>query len=586
MNQTLIVTAQKELIKSVNNIENIVFLGEWAKSSIPLNDSRYQDVRVLDYHWSNRDKYNKDYVYLDNLYEKILVSISRSLNSIHSLDKSIRFWRIIIGPWLSSFIQINYDRWAMLEVAQSDINIKKVNLFSIKDNNVIPNNDKDFTRLFVNDYWNHWLYSEIIKYRGLFKIINVEGIKHESNKNKGPIFIEQFRRFFLIFNPLIKFFSKSKSFFIYNIQSSLFKKIILEFRLLEFPSIGKFPDYLLKFNEKINHNKRDQLLVDDFPKNDFEKFLTLVIPKQIPKSYIESFNEIIEISRKMPWPLNPKVIITNLSQDGDVLKFWIATKIDMGSLLYIGQHGGHYGASKISSVEKHERKIADIFLSWGWKDKGVYPLSSYKLNSNKLNIKKSRKKKCVVIQNVTPRYSYLMFSSVVSSLQVKYFEQQFDFVEGLNSDIRKQLSIRPFPSDYGWQQNNRWKNRFTDIELDISSSYSKSISNAKIVIATYNATTFLETFSANIPTLIFWDSSMWELNSKSKYFFDILEDAGILFYDPVLAAKKLNTIWINIDEWWGSDEVTRAVKLFSKEYAQKPDNILKEWSLYLSSLNN
>ena len=50
---------------------------------------------------------------------------------IHSLDKSVRFWRIIIGPWLFIFIHICYDRWEMIDIALKDRDIKKIDIEEI-----------------------------------------------------------------------------------------------------------------------------------------------------------------------------------------------------------------------------------------------------------------------------------------------------------------------------------------------------------------------------------------------------------------------------------------------------------------------
>ena len=63
------------------------------------------------YHWDNRDQLHSDYKYLETLYENILRDFTDSLNSIHHVNHSIDYWRILIGPWLYYFIQTVFDRW-------------------------------------------------------------------------------------------------------------------------------------------------------------------------------------------------------------------------------------------------------------------------------------------------------------------------------------------------------------------------------------------------------------------------------------------------------------------------------------------
>ena len=69
------------------------------------------DFKTKDYHWNDRDKLYKDYLYLEQLYEKVIISCSDSLNQFHKVNYSTRYWKILIGPWLFHFIQILFDRW-------------------------------------------------------------------------------------------------------------------------------------------------------------------------------------------------------------------------------------------------------------------------------------------------------------------------------------------------------------------------------------------------------------------------------------------------------------------------------------------
>ena len=43
--------------------------------------------------------------------------IAVRLNQIHGVNHSVRYWRILIGPWLGFFIQALFDRWTMLKHA-------------------------------------------------------------------------------------------------------------------------------------------------------------------------------------------------------------------------------------------------------------------------------------------------------------------------------------------------------------------------------------------------------------------------------------------------------------------------------------
>ena len=48
--------------------------------------------------------------YVDIVYEKLLPYVSKELNKLHNENHSIRYWRILIGPWLLHHINVFYDK--------------------------------------------------------------------------------------------------------------------------------------------------------------------------------------------------------------------------------------------------------------------------------------------------------------------------------------------------------------------------------------------------------------------------------------------------------------------------------------------
>ena len=70
----LVTTALESTYPEKN--EKILFLGEWCKPYSKKNLWENLDFEVLDYHWNNRNKFEKDYHYLNAFYEKILKNIS------------------------------------------------------------------------------------------------------------------------------------------------------------------------------------------------------------------------------------------------------------------------------------------------------------------------------------------------------------------------------------------------------------------------------------------------------------------------------------------------------------------------------
>ena len=100
---------------------------------------------------------------------------------------------------------------------------------------------------------------------------------------------------------------------------------------------------------------------------------------------------------------------------------------------------------------------------------------------------------------------------------------------------------------------------------------------------TANETTYLEALSSNFPSIIFWDPKLYEIRPNVKLPFQKLLDAEILFLDPILAAKKINKIHHNINDWWNTKKVQKAVKYFCRSLAYTEEKIVEIW---FKELNN
>ena len=99
--------------------EKILFLGEWcrlySRKKIWIN----LDAEILPYHWDDRVQLHQDYKSLVEIYEILLQELTSTLNELHNVNFKLRYWRILLGPWLIGFIPIIFDRLSCLEKAFS-----------------------------------------------------------------------------------------------------------------------------------------------------------------------------------------------------------------------------------------------------------------------------------------------------------------------------------------------------------------------------------------------------------------------------------------------------------------------------------
>lgn len=151
VNRLLVTTAIEE---TWDEESYILFLGEWCK----LHDrkTKWQNLNseLVPYHWDNRLLLQSDFLLINDFYEKILVALSIQLNKTHYVNFSIKYWRILIGPWLGEFLQIVFDRWKMLDIAYKNYEFEKVKLIKHTFSEGIPNDMNEFQKLIIQDSWN------------------------------------------------------------------------------------------------------------------------------------------------------------------------------------------------------------------------------------------------------------------------------------------------------------------------------------------------------------------------------------------------------------------------------------------------
>ena len=157
----LILTAN-EYTWPKDNIEPVLFLGEWCRRYSRKAVWQKLDAEVATYHWNDRQKFFNDYQYIQDLYEKLLFDLSSKLNSIHSVNYSLRYWRIFVGPWLGLFIQILFDRWFMLKQTIEKENITNCIIFDRDPISIVSNDIKHFSNLHIDDDWNEAIYAQLL----------------------------------------------------------------------------------------------------------------------------------------------------------------------------------------------------------------------------------------------------------------------------------------------------------------------------------------------------------------------------------------------------------------------------------------
>jgi putative transferase (TIGR04331 family) len=577
----LITTADKRCQPS--NFKSL-FLGDWCFNY----DVDQLKKNVTSYHWNDRKKLFHDYIYLKRLNASIIETLADSLNRYHGTNFSKRYWQVLIGPWLMYFIHIVFDRWSCVVNSIKDGQAYKSLTINFELDDLIPLDMNDFRIKICEDYWNHYIFSQILEDFDSIELIPISIIKKTPSRinflNVIKMTLKSFRFFlFKMGTHFLMIFSKETDHFVYSSFLTFKQSFLLQFSLKQIPVF--FPEEKTP-KANINFSERGNLNFNFNDTNEFEFLLKRLIPENIPVAYLEGYSNLKNKASKVNWPKSPKSIFTAVGYNSDeVFKIWSAGKIEEGVPFVIGQHGGHIGSALFSGTEDHEFDISDRYLTWGWTNnsKKSYPIGIIK-KFGKRKLLPSPDGFLLLISGVMPKYSYILGSYTIATSQVnENLEDQYMFVSHLSSKIYSQLLVRLFIPDWGWNQRARWTDKFPNIKLDDGKkSLDKLVKRCRLYVTTYNATTLLEALSDNIPTIAFWNPKNWELREEAIPYFAKLEEVGILHQSPESAANKVNLVWDNIGEWWFSSDVQTVRDFFCEKFCRMPINPTFELSKAVS----
>lgn len=584
MNKYFLITTALESTWDLNS--KTIFLGEWCKLYKKKSIWEKKDITTHQYHWNDRERYYSDYQYLNSLYEKKLSLLSQKLGAMHGITKNIRFWRIIIGPWLRFFIDSVFDRYEDIRLLNKSYEVENTLILQYKLSEWAPNDFEHFFKQLTSDEWNHVIFSESIKNIGLS--YTKSDIKLETlNENKITFKEKLINSVILLTNKLTPSFLNKVVFLQFNI--SIRKLFKFQLKLRQIPYLWRRQKFNLSKNFDIN---KRLLLKDESADHGYEQLLDRLIVNLIPLNYVENFN--IFYKKSLPcFPKKPKVIFTSQAfQANDSFKFWLAHHVEKKVPFVLGQHGGNMGIARFNQAEDHQINIADIFLSWGWhnyKKTNIKPLSAPQFDKTQPKFKQDGD----ILMCVTdyPRYFYTHIGSNASSQVLEYIGEQIEFINSLNINLRKSLKVR-LQSQYdkfGWDLKRRIADSGSGYEHLFDHSKKNFISrlnNCSLSVSTTNSTTYLETLSLNFPTIVFFNPNFHEIREDAKLLVDNLKRVGILHETPESAAIFLNKLDGNIKNWWCDEKLQRARKEFCNNYALRSSNWSNQWQQLFRSLKN
>lgn len=563
----------------------LTLLGKWCLSEKDL--WRAHPFTILPYPWDDRARFDAAAAYVADVYERLLLQLRQGLCELHGMDRSLSYWRIIVGPWLAWYLEAFYDRYVCLADARgADADLCTIGL--AHESYIVPADFLDFVALYLDDRYNLQLYTQIL-----------ESWKLELPRKRSERSVGQVERADGL-DRLRKAATGRVRRILRGAQEAVVRRSPIALVGTGLPRRERLAMWMRSgfriaachaFDDRpacsgvTDPTVREQLGRWFKPLDEFETVAAGSIAANIPTAYLEDF------SARRSSAAGSRIPSVLLSDYGwcanEAFKIFAAEAQHAGCRILAGQHGGYYGILQSMSPEIHEQRISDRFYSWGWtkglaSEASVQPMPS--LHLVRCGAVRARRRDAVPRQSIVliatahPRYLYRFQSHPVGPQWQDYFLWQLRFAEHLADVVRRRLIVKLYVSSYGWDIGSPWRERFPGVRLDSTTSVWEHLASAALVVIDHPGTTVLEAFAADVPTLLFWDHERFALRPGVETWFEELRQAFLLHDTPESAADTVNMICADPGSWWTRTAVRTVRERFCGRFARTSERWLTEWT--------
>lgn len=577
--------------------DELLMLGPWC-----LRYDRRSIWQGLRYHllprpWDDRQRFYEAVRYLDACGERVLQRLADYLNGAHGVSHDLRYWRVLLGPWLMHYLHAAYDRYVHLTEAFRQYPCLRTLMLDPRSYRV-PWDIQEFLTWFSDDLYNLQLCSQHLRLLGY--VFPTRAVEHpEEDRRTQPSMLNDGqgspirwarrcvsrtlerlarrfggRRWQVLLSEM--YCAKSQMW-------ALAWRMRLRALPYEIQETWPFDPVEPVFDQK------RQALASLPAGDEFERVLTRCLPQDFPILYLEGYHAAWrQTLREQRWWL-PQILVSSTGwYFNEPFKFLAAGAAERGSRLVAVQHGGGYGIFRCVASEQHEARLANTFAVWGWATPhgatALRNLPSPRLSSmSDTGTRRRRRKGREILYTSTAHLRYLLrFHSFPIGIQSGAYRQwQCRFLTAVPSRLRADIRFRLYMYEYGDATRARLQDQFPGLRFDAGRRFEQRLTQVRVVVIDHCGTTFLEALRVGVPTIIFWDPQLTEVRGEVEPHLARLRQAGILWDTPEAAAAKLAEIYDDPWAWWGTEAVQAARRRFVDRYALGRDQWVDDWAKVL-----
>jgi putative transferase (TIGR04331 family) len=568
--------------------EPLIFLGEWCRRYERSAVWKAREHTVVRYHWDDREKLRRDHAYLKRLHKQILAELAGRLGEMHGLERSGRYWQILLDPWLSRYLAVAFDRWEAVRIACNEYGVSQaIAIETIRSPAV--RDHLEFLDAVCGDEWNHDLCGDILEFeysdRCRVRRCSVSGVPGGVVQGSGTARRRRDWKSQVAsrVDRAIGYLARKNDLVFVHSYFPLGAFVRLNLRLKQLPAfyLSEFgsPNYGANAWQVTENLRRDDLRLQGEPLDRFQSFLARRIAIDIPQVFVELFAAVGRHAISIK--IRPKAILTaNDHANNDLFKRWAAQKVHEGIPFVVLEHGS--GIPPQFSAMGFEEDVADVKTTWTT----PHQPRQIRLPSNKLAGRRRGPvtgRRLIVVGQEMPRYAFDAHTMPIAGQTLVGFEYVCRLYDGLEEEARRDFLVKPYPN-LGWCTRERFVERLGASKVSNESNLDRLMKTARMVICTYPQTTFSEAMASGAPALLVYAKHLWETVPQFDGLLDALRAARIVFTDPAAAAAHVNGIWSDPMAWWQSRDVRLARARYEAEALDLRRDWIRPWTQFARSL--
>lgn len=507
----------------------------------------------------------------DHIYDDLIPQIADFLNTYHGITRSARYWEILVGPFLKRYLRVMMNRVITFDKTVLESSITHVH-FGNKPKYFVAQNTISYIELIDTEQFTQSVYFDLIN--DFYPEIKIELTDDTNSHNELKLgsdisYSEKTRASKFLSNMLLviqKLLIRGRI-FIHDMHGSKKLKILFHILNIQLP-------YLIKNKTSIkavsgeNRKALNNIKCSQEPREKYHEAIEKYLFKHLPRCFVEDFHELISSNIFKEYPSSPEVIVTSTAFDSDeYFKAWLGTMVEKNSKYVVLQHGAVYGTNPFTHDTVEER-TSDYFLTWGWERSSQHD-KAFCFNTAYEQISWKEESKTLLLIQVIKRRNKFIWDTEIE--YINYMHDQVDFIKGLSNKVQRNVLIR-LKKSYKRRcpnQKRLLQSASSIIAFDDGiDSFQNLVKESRLVIFAYESSGFLELLSLDFPVIAFWDDQGFDQHHDDlDEFYSALIDVGILHTSGKSAAKFVNTIWNNVDNWWQSSDTVTARAMFTNKFA-------------------